>query len=168
MISKSTIASMSALLLSTLITSTNGFSILRHTNTNAFKNPIVLTHGTALYSSSTEETSKAPKPIESLVSRYYNLEEKEDRDTSTTEIFLLKDGTVSLGETDAPLTVKAVGTWSQNGEQFEMNIKRTFGAGQDHTDVGEFQFVVERNFVGVLEKVGAVLSVGGSMYLKVR
>lgn len=168
MIRKTAIASMSVLLLITLIQSTNGFSILRHTNTNAFKNPCVLTstYGTALYSSSTEDTNTAPKPIESLVSRYYNLEEKEDRDTSTTEIFLLNDGTVSLGETDAPLTVKAVGTWIQNGEQFEMNIKRTFGAGQDHTDVGEFQFVVERNFVGVLEKVGAILSVGGSMFLK--
>mmetsp|Transcript_19482 Transcript_19482/g.28780 ORF Transcript_19482/g.28780 Transcript_19482/m.28780 type:complete len:195 (-) Transcript_19482:226-810(-) len=162
MISKSTIASMSALLLSTLLPSTNGFSILRQTNTNALtlKNPSILTHGTALYSSST------PKQFESVVSKYYNLEEKEDNENSTTEIFLLADGTVSLGETDAPLTVKATGTWSQNGGEFEMHIKRTFGAGQDHTDVGEFQFVVERGFVGQLETVGALLSVGGSMHLK--
>jgi len=125
------------------------------------KNPSILTHGTALYSSST------PKQFESVVSKYYNLEEKEDNENSTTEIFLLADGTVSLGETDAPLTVKATGTWSQNGGEFEMHIKRTFGAGQDHTDVGEFQFVVERGFVGQLETVGALLSVGGSMHLKV-
>jgi len=184
-ICKATITSISALLFSTAIPATCGFSIL-HTNTNGalqIKNPSILglsagtlktaaatssssTTTTTLYSSPEDESSLPPLQFESAASKFFQLEEKEDKDSSTTEVFLSTDGTVTMGETDAPPPLRATGTWSQDGQHFKMNIKRTFGAGQSNTDVGEFKFVVERAFVGHMDTVGNLLSIDGSMHLK--
>eukprot|EP00979_Chaetoceros_neogracilis_P013297 scaffold3764_cov195-Chaetoceros_neogracile.AAC.1 len=170
MICKSAITCISAaLLFSATIPTTSGFSIL-HTKANAahtikkssVKSPLT---GTVLYSTP-EESSQPPAQFESPVSKFFQLEEKEDRDSSTTEIFLSANGTVSIGMSDAPPPLLSTGTWSQDGQDFEMQIKRTFGAGQSNTDVGEFKFVVERGFVGRLDKVGNLLSIDGSMHIK--
>jgi hypothetical protein len=42
--------------------------------------------------------------------KYYQLEEMEDRENCTTELFLKEDGQVLIGETDGPLWTEAVGT----------------------------------------------------------
>jgi hypothetical protein len=41
--------------------------------------------------------------------KYYQLEEMEDRETCTTELFLKEDGQILIGETDGPLWTEAVG-----------------------------------------------------------
>lgn len=43
--------------------------------------------------------------------KYYQLEEMEDRENCTTELFLKEDGEVLIGETDGPLWSEAVGTY---------------------------------------------------------
>lgn len=103
-----------------------------------------------------------------VVSKFFQLEEKEDRESCSTEIFLSNDGTVTIGDTDGPLPLQGSGTWKQTGQKFDMTIKRTFGSGQDGSDVGEFKFDVERGYVGFLETVGGSIAIQGSMHLKVR
>lgn len=133
-------------------------------------NPRLCIH-TKLWSLSS--SSKVPEPSESsgtnvplVTSKFFQLEEKEDKESSSTEIFLSNDGTVTLGDTDGPLALQATGTWSQDNEKFEMTIKRTFQSGQDGSDVGEFKFDVVRGYVGFLESVGGSIAISGSMHLK--
>jgi len=47
-----------------------------------------------------------------LFQEYYQLEELEDRETCTTELYLRGDGVVEFGETDGPKYLVAAGTWS--------------------------------------------------------
>lgn len=47
-----------------------------------------------------------------LSKEYYQLEEMEDRDTCTTELFLRADGVIEFGDTDGPKYLAAAGTWS--------------------------------------------------------
>jgi hypothetical protein len=100
--------------------------------------------------------------------RFYNLEEMEDKDTCTTEVFLTADGGVSVGETDGPLFVGAKGSWSQQGETFRMSLTRTYDAGAEKTnptDVGEFTFDTERIFTGTLTIIGEKVAVEGSVHM---
>jgi hypothetical protein len=103
----------------------------------------------------------------------FQLEEMEDQDTCSTEITLLPDGTVQVGETDGPLFVSASGTWSvdptnpQGAFAFEMKLARQFEAGHEassFTDIGEFSFTVERWYVGDINRVGERLAVSGSIH----
>jgi len=113
------------------------------------------------------EPSESETDVPLLVmSKFFQLEENEDKESCSTEIFLSNDGTVSVGDTDGPLPLQAIGTWKQTGEKFDMIIKRTFGSGQDGTDVGEFKFDVERIYTGLLGTVGSSLAVEGSMHLR--
>eukprot|EP00558_Chaetoceros_sp_UNC1202_P014523 CAMPEP_0197233348 /NCGR_PEP_ID=MMETSP1429-20130617/1423_1 /TAXON_ID=49237 /ORGANISM="Chaetoceros sp., Strain UNC1202" /LENGTH=213 /DNA_ID=CAMNT_0042691573 /DNA_START=30 /DNA_END=671 /DNA_ORIENTATION=+ len=107
-----------------------------------------------------------------VASKFFQLEEKEDKETCTTEIFLSSDGTVTLSETDGPPPLRATGTWSQkdgdfdtHGQQFQMTIKRMFGGGLENTDVGEFTFEVVRHFVGEVGMVGNVISIDGAIHV---
>lgn len=106
--------------------------------------------------------------VNSAVDRYYQLEEAEDQDTCTSEVFLNADGTIFVGETDGPLPTQVSGTWQQYEDgTFTMSISRTFPAGQpqtERTNMGEFSFTVERIFKGELSTVGTLLSISGSIY----
>lgn len=104
----------------------------------------------------------------STASKYFQLEEDEDKDVCTTEIFLSADGRVELFDTDGPLPCSAYGTWTQNGDRFEMTVARVFGAGKDHTDVGEFKYEVIRKMNGQVSLVGGLVSVQGRMHIQVR
>lgn len=106
-------------------------------------------------------------------SKFFNLEEMEDKEACTTEIFLSQDGSVTLTETNGPPPVASHGRWniiddSHSGKRFEMTVTRTYSSGRDHSDVGEFQFDVERTFIGDLSYVGSLVSVEGSMHMQVR
>jgi len=96
----------------------------------------------------------------------------EDREAFTTEIFLHNDGTISIKQTNGPLPITSSGTWTvvegDNKNTFKMNILRTFQTGHDLSDVGEFQFDVERSFEGELLSIGGRIGVEGSMHMKVR
>jgi hypothetical protein len=99
--------------------------------------------------------------------KYFQIEEMEDRDRSTTEVFLNADRTVSLLQTDGPLHKKAVGSWQflPNG-LFEMTLNRSFEAGQptkEPTKLGMFQFTTTRIFRGTMAHVGAKTSMEGTI-----
>ena len=103
---------------------------------------------------------------ESPASRYFNLEELEDKDKCVTEVYLNADGTIQVGETDGPPVLEAAGTWacdSQSGA-FTMALHRTYGGGAPGSDMGEFRFAVDRTFTGSLYRVGAKLAVEGSLH----
>jgi hypothetical protein len=105
--------------------------------------------------------------------KYYQLEEMEDKERCITEIFLSTDKTITFGETDGPLPVRSEGTWENNSKRdgdLRMTIKRTFSAGQPtpkgkpSTDIGEFQYEVERTYIGRMEKIGDLLGFSGSIH----
>jgi hypothetical protein len=106
-------------------------------------------------------------------SKFYQLEEMEDKDACTTELFLLNDGSIQVSETNGPPPAKSSGQWrlesnNDGGGVFEMTIVRTYGTGNQNTDLGEFTFNVERNFIGNVSIVGGLVSVTGAISMKVR
>jgi len=74
--------------------------------------------------------------------KYYQLEEMEDRDSCTTELFLAADGNIEFGDTDGPLPTSSVGKWEvpDGTNDYTMYITRSFNTGQDNTDMGSFSF----------------------------
>jgi len=101
--------------------------------------------------------------------KYYQLEELEDADNCTTELFLKHDGTVDVMETDGPLFSKAVGNWEIKENQFAMTITKTFATGtnnkSDPTGMGEFTFAVERVFEGEMTVVGGTeVAINGRIF----
>ena len=98
-------------------------------------------------------------------SKYFQLEELEDREASTTEVFLSSDGRVMLTETDGPPPTSATGNWEKGtNNDFKMTLVRSFGGGRSSSDIGEFSFTVERRFTGELSLVGGSVHISGSMY----
>jgi hypothetical protein len=97
-------------------------------------------------------------------SRFFQLEELEDRYSCVTEIFLKTDKTVDVFETDGPIPSESWGTWEQSGDFFVLNFQRTFRTGRKGTDMGEFSYSVERSFVGEMTMVGGQLAVKGSIH----
>jgi hypothetical protein len=98
----------------------------------------------------------------------------EDKETCTTELFLAKDGSVTVSETNGPPPIQSSGQWKVipnsndiGNDKFEMNIVRTYGSGLSSSDVGEFTFDVERTFIGDMSVVGGLVSVEGSMHMMV-
>lgn len=92
----------------------------------------------------------------------------EDKESCTTEIFFNNDNTVQVGESDGPLCKAASGTYETSPDgRFKMVLKRTFEAGrdqQDATDVGYFEFEVERTLLGEFAKVGNEDGISGTMH----
>ena len=82
-------------------------------------------------------------------SKYFQLEELEDKESCSTEIFLSDDGSVTMMETNGPPPISAVGRWLQGeNDEFKMTFVRTFGSGSSSRDMGEFSYEVERTFTG--------------------
>eukprot|EP00536_Pseudo-nitzschia_multiseries_P016600 jgi/Psemu1/168446/gw1.1162.11.1 len=101
--------------------------------------------------------------------KYYQLEELEDSDNCTTELFLKEDGSVDVMETDGPIFTKAVGTWYIQENRFAMTITKTFSTGidnkKDATAMGEFSFDVERVFEGDMTVVGGTeVAINGKIF----
>eukprot|EP00804_Cyclotella_cryptica_P022206 CCRYP_017952-RC/>CCRYP_017952-RC protein AED:0.05 eAED:0.05 QI:67/1/1/1/0.33/0.25/4/1402/295 len=111
--------------------------------------------------------------------KHYQLEELEDSETSTTDIFLNTDNTINVGETNGPLFLSAYGAWTtrntnlpmptgtRGGTQFEMQLTRKYQTGKEgthDTDIGEFDYEVKRTFRGEMTLVGGtVLAVNGEI-----
>eukprot|EP00429_Kryptoperidinium_foliaceum_P066065 CAMPEP_0176061244 /NCGR_PEP_ID=MMETSP0120_2-20121206/30534_1 /TAXON_ID=160619 /ORGANISM="Kryptoperidinium foliaceum, Strain CCMP 1326" /LENGTH=171 /DNA_ID=CAMNT_0017394801 /DNA_START=127 /DNA_END=642 /DNA_ORIENTATION=+ len=97
--------------------------------------------------------------------KYYQLEELEDKESCTTELFLRADGVVEFGETDGPQFLAAAGTWSvpDGTDDFNMVVTRVFSAGQDDSDMGEFNFELSKTYRGDMTMVGASVGVTGVM-----
>jgi hypothetical protein len=99
----------------------------------------------------------------------FQLEELEDRERSTTEVFFARDNTVVLGESDGPTFTSATGTWNLDQQQgkFSMVLERTYEAGRTpvtFTDLGVFDFKVTRTFVGKMVEIGARVAVSGTIH----
>ena len=81
------------------------------------------THTPAAYASNVvfgnDDEALVSQPLAGL---HLQLEELEDAETSTTEVFLNDDFTVTLGETDGPRYIASEGTWSESFDQGENNI----------------------------------------------
>ena len=115
-----------------------------------------------------QKSSPSSLFAEAIANRYFNLEESEDKDSCTTEIYLNEDSTVTVGESDGPLHLDASGKWEQYSDgTFIMNLVRRFQAGNEEkasTDMGEFQYTVSREFVGEMSRVGACIAMTGSIH----
>mmetsp|Transcript_23286 Transcript_23286/g.36566 ORF Transcript_23286/g.36566 Transcript_23286/m.36566 type:complete len:197 (-) Transcript_23286:163-753(-) len=100
--------------------------------------------------------------------RHFQLEELEDAETSTTDVLLNTDLTVTLGGTNGPLYIDSSGTWSEScvflkeSEEdfkrlFEMKLTKKFATGAEgsnDSDIGEFEYSVERTYKGECFLVG--------------
>mmetsp|Transcript_10695 Transcript_10695/g.22647 ORF Transcript_10695/g.22647 Transcript_10695/m.22647 type:complete len:196 (-) Transcript_10695:141-728(-) len=98
----------------------------------------------------------------------YQLEELEDKDTCTSEVFLQADRTIYFGDTDGPIADEMVGRWDvePGTNNFRMAIRRTFGAGRDTKDstaMGEFRFDVEKLYEGEMTMVGESVAIQGAI-----
>ncbi|KAL3936655.1 MAG: hypothetical protein SGARI_002461 [Bacillariaceae sp.] len=89
----------------------------------------------------------------------------EDRENCTTELFLQEDGTVVLGDTDGPLWTDAIGEWliKPDTNDFVMTVTKKFGAGHDNSDMGEFEYELERIYQGDMTEVGESVAITGKM-----
>jgi len=97
--------------------------------------------------------------------KYYQLEEKEDKESCTTELFLLEDGRIEFGATDGPVWSEASGHWEviPGTDDFRMDIRRKYNTGQKGSDMGEFSFEVSRSFVGTMIEIGESVAIDGVM-----
>jgi hypothetical protein len=95
--------------------------------------------------------------------KYYQLEELEDKDTCTTELFLLEDGKVDIGKTDGPIWSDAIARWAviPGSNNFIMGITRIYRGGQSKTDMGEFAYELHRTYTGEMTKVGDSVAITG-------
>jgi len=132
--------------------------------------PISLASQTHTYMQTHTHTQK--KPLARTImyrirceNKYYQLEELEDAENGTTELFLKEDGMVDIGETDGPLFSKAVGSWEIQENSFAMTITKTFSSGNERNDMGEFTFDVERVFEGEMTIVGGTeVAINGKIF----
>lgn len=97
----------------------------------------------------------------------------EDAETSISEVFMHCDNRVEIGETDGPVFNGYSGSWedslaTEGGTKgFQMILRRVYPGGRDPnlmTDMGKFQFEVERVFSGEYTIVGSKLAVSGTMH----
>lgn len=90
----------------------------------------------------------------------------EDKDNSTTELFLTADGRVEFGETDGPMWDEVAGNWhvTPGTDDFTMVIFRRFGSGRSGTDMGEFAYEIGRVYKGEMTKVGDSVAITGVMH----
>ncbi|KAL7530124.1 hypothetical protein ACHAWF_003251 [Thalassiosira exigua] len=113
--------------------------------------------------------------------RHFQLEELEDAEAASTDVLLNPDRTVTLGGTDGPLYISSSGSWSEScqymqddqseGENFkrlfEMKLTRKFATGSegtDQSDIGEFEYDVERTYRGECFLVGgSVFAMNGEI-----
>jgi hypothetical protein len=103
--------------------------------------------------------------------KHFQLEELEDAETCTTDIYLNADNTITVGTTNGPLFLSGKGTWSTSSSDgktlFEMIMTRRYQTGKEgkqKTDIGEFEYDVKRTFRGELTLVGGTaLAVNGEI-----
>jgi len=100
--------------------------------------------------------------------RHFELEELEDAESSTTDVLLNADSSVTLGGSNGPVWTSSSGSWEQTSNvHFVMVLTRSYKGGREGretTDMGEFQYDVTRTFRGEVAAVGGtVLAVNGDI-----
>lgn len=122
---------------------------------------------------STDPTMENPLELKpaavNMAGRYFQMEEMEDSETRTTCIVLHPNGTIITLASDIPSFKEASGTWEQTEDgSFRMNVVRTFSAGRKgvlDTDMGVFEFSMERLYTGEFIFVGANAAAEGTIHL---
>eukprot|EP00978_Attheya_sp_CCMP212_P013064 scaffold32620_cov55-Attheya_sp.AAC.3 len=105
-----------------------------------------------------------------IAGKELQLEEREDKDSELTELWLAEDGSVKMGQTDGPPVEKFWGKWTLNDSSeekaFRMEVIRTYAAGTNtgRNQMGEFSYDVRREFWGDVSNVGGVLAVTGAIH----
>jgi len=96
--------------------------------------------------------------------KYYQFEEMEDQESCTSELFLKEDRTVIVGKTNGPPFVAASGKWNiaAGSNDFTMTLSRRYETGRSNTDMGEFNFDLERTYVGEVKMVGESIGITGT------
>lgn len=100
-----------------------------------------------------------------LAGKEFQLEEREDKDSENTLVFLNVDGSVTLHETDGPQFTASSGTWmivDDEANPFRLRLDRTFTGGLDRvnpTDIGEFDYTVSREFWGSVQVLAGDIAV---------
>ena len=61
-----------------------------------------------------QKTNHLLRLQQSLAGLHFQLEELEDAETSTTDVLLNEDMTISLGHTDGPRYISAEGSWTES------------------------------------------------------
>lgn len=101
------------------------------------------------------------------VNTYFQLEELEDADRCTTEVFLSFNSSVVVTNTDGPRFIQASGNWDQGyGGEFRMILVRRYEGGREQrtwTDVGEFEYETTRMLDGQFFLVGDRAAVRGKI-----
>lgn len=109
----------------------------------------------------------APQSTPTFVAnKFYQLEELEDKDDCSTEVFLKDDGSVIVGNSDGPIPVESSGEWELDGKDFKMTLRRVYDGGKKpsrFTDVGEFQYEVVRSYEGEIGHMGQEFAVNGGV-----
>lgn len=104
-----------------------------------------------------------------VAGRYFQIEEMEDSETRTTGIILEHNGTITTLVSDIPCYKEAFGTWERSEDgKFQMNMARIFTAGHKKvldTDMGKFEFSMERTYMGELIYVGESVGAEGGIHL---
>ena len=111
-----------------------------------------------------------------LAGKEFQLEEREDRDTENTRIFLNEDGSVTLQDTDGPQFKAYQGQWSiteTTGDpmekSFRMRLDRVFESGMEarqSTDIGVFDYQVNREYWGNMSIIqGGIIQLEGVIHL---
>mmetsp|Transcript_9885 Transcript_9885/g.20519 ORF Transcript_9885/g.20519 Transcript_9885/m.20519 type:complete len:227 (+) Transcript_9885:31-711(+) len=182
----SIIALQISLFLATVIATTNAFT--RPNLSLAFRSNFA-SHSAIIHSEGARVTTPSIAEDSSGTSlnlfqtkaygRHYQLEELEDAESASTDIILNEDYTITLGRTDGPFYVEASGTWSESFEDkrseggvgrrlFSMSLRRKYisgNKGKDTMDVGEFEYEVERSYMGEITLVGGtLLAMNGEIY----
>jgi hypothetical protein len=97
--------------------------------------------------------------VDTILDRFFQLQELEDKEECTTEIIFRSGGDLRVGMTTGPVFAQATGKWSYDAESndFQMLLTRTYEAGRSkttETEIGEFSFAVTRIFRGDVVLVG--------------
>ena len=109
---------------------------------------------------------QVPHTRASLVDKEFQLEEREDRDSALTELWLNADGTVTIGETDGPEPVSYEGKWSiletasEADRPFRLRLDRNY-EGSPNTNAN---YHVKREFWGNIGMVGESVEVEGVIH----
>jgi hypothetical protein len=143
-------------------------SAAKHTVPSTYSSVVSSTvHSSSLYTSNLN-----PGDPSYPGGKHFQLEELEDSEACTTDIFLNSDNTISVGQTNGPLFLSGKGTWRAYPEidgktLFEMIMTRRYQTGKEgtqKTDIGEFEYNVERTFRGELTLVGgSTLAMNGEI-----
>lgn len=128
---------------------------------------LLASHATAFSMVTNNNKPNTLLNTDDIVNNFFQLEENEQGQSCCTGIFLSPDNTISFLETDGPAPKETTGMWELDEDgSLTMTIKRIFNAGLPNTDMGEFNFALERCFTGTMENIGNQVGFKGKVIVE--